>query len=173
MSRHLHTQSASYWVEQLGLARHPEGGWFRESYRSSELIPCNALPDRFDEQRCFSTTIYFLLEGSDISALHRLKSDEIWHFYEGASLAVQVIEPEGRHYTLQLGRDLEGGEQLQAVVPAGCWFGAELSGSGEYALVGCSVAPGFDFNDFEMASGEELLLLFPQHETLIKRMTRG
>ena len=173
MSRHPHTHSASYWVEQLALTRHPEGGWFRESYRSAELIPCSALPERFDEERSFSTAIYFLLEGGEISALHRLKSDEIWHFYEGASLVVQIIEPEGNHYTLQLGRDLDRGEQLQAVVPAGCWFGAELIGFGMYTLVGCCVAPGFDFNDFEMASGEELIALFPQHEALIRRMTRG
>ncbi|MFH1027655.1 MAG: cupin domain-containing protein [Pseudomonadota bacterium] len=173
MSRQPNPHSTSYWIEQLGLARHPEGGWFRESYRSAELIPASALPDRFDEQRCFSTAIYFLLEEGDISALHRLKSDEIWHFYDGASLAVHVIEPDGKHYTLLLGHDLDGGEQLQAIVPAGCWFGAELAGSGEHALVGCSVAPGFDFNDFEMASGEELIALFPQHEGLISRMTRG
>lgn len=168
-----HTYSASYRIEQLSLARHPEGGWFRETYRSTEFIPRGALPDRFDEQRSISTAIYFLLEEGEISALHRLKSDEIWHFYEGAPLAVQVIEPDGRHYTLLLGSDPDRGEQFQAVVPAGCWFGAELSGCGEYALVGCSVAPGFDYNDFEMACCEELTALFPQHEALIRRLTRG
>lgn len=166
-------QSASSLIEQLHLTRHPEGGWFRESYRSAGSFPASALPDRFGGQRTFSTAIYFLLEKGDFSALHRLKSDEIWHFYDGAPLAVQVIAPDGAHYTLLLGRNLEAGEQLQAVVPAGCWFGAELTGSGGYVLAGCTVAPGFDFNDFEMAGRSELTTLFPQHEALIRRMTRG
>lgn len=164
---------AAFWIKQLGLVRHPEGGWFRESYRSAETIPRSGLPARFDEKRTFATAIYFLLEQGDISALHRLKSDEIWHFYVGASLTVHVIDPDGKHGETMVGRDVEAGEQLQAVVPADCWFGAELAGDGDYALVGCTVSPGFDFNDFELASRDDLTALFPGHAALIQRLTRG
>ncbi|HEY3308267.1 MAG TPA: cupin domain-containing protein [Desulfuromonadaceae bacterium] len=166
-------RNSAYWISKLDLARHPEGGFFKESYRSAEVIPLCGLPERFDEERSFSTAIYFLLNGDDISALHRIKSDELWHFYDGVSLALQIIDLQGSHYSILLGRDLEKGEQLQAVVPAGCWFGAELADSDDYALVGCSVAPGFDFNDFELATNTELVALFPQHEALIGRLTRS
>ena len=159
-------------VGQLDLARHPEGGWYRESYRSAEDIPADALPERFGGRRSYSTSIYFLLELGDISALHRIKSDELWHFYCGAPLAVQVITPAGVHLQMKLGRDMAAGESFQAMVPAGSWFGAEMPGEGAYALVGCSVAPGFDFADFEMADRERLLRQFPQHAQLIRRLTR-
>ena len=159
-------------VRRLQLTRHPEGGWFRESYRSAECIPAEALPERFHGPRSFSTSIYFLLERGDFSALHRIKSDEIWHFYCGASLTVQVITPEGEHRQLKLGCRLAAGESFQATVPAGCWFGAELPAEGDYSLVGCTVAPGFDFADFEMAAGGELLGRFPEHAEMIGRMTR-
>ena len=166
-------RDSAYWIGKLDLVRHPEGGFFKESYRSAEVIPLCGLPERFDEERSFSTAIYFLLNRDDISALHRIKSDELWHFYDGHPLTLQVIDPCGGHYSILLGRDLEKGERLQAVVPAGCWFGAELAGGGDYALVGCSVAPGFDFNDFELAAKTELAALFPQHEALIGRLTRS
>jgi hypothetical protein len=168
-----HHHSAAYWIEHLQLTRHPEGGWFRETYRAAEFIPEPGLPTRFQGSRPFSTAILFLLERGDVSALHRLKSDEVWHFHEGVPLAVQVLDPDGRHYTLLLGRNPEMGEQLQAVVPAGCWFGAEPAGSGAFSLVGCTVAPGFDFADFEMARRNELAALFPGHWGLIERLTRG
>ncbi len=167
--------TAAELIERLNLARHPEGGWYRESYRSSETIAAEALPERFGGQRSFCTSIYFLLERGDFSALHRIKSDEIWHFYCGAGLTVQVITPAGEHQELKLGRDLAAGDSLQAVAPAGCWFGAELpgegEGEGEYALVGCTVAPGFDFADFEMADRDRLLGRFPEHARLIGRLT--
>jgi predicted cupin superfamily sugar epimerase len=161
---------AAYWIAHLELVRHPEGGWFRETYRAPETIPASGLPTRFDGGRSLSTAIFFLLEQGDVSALHRLKSDEMWHFYEGAPLAVHVIAPDGAYREILLGRDAEQGEQLQAVVPAGCWFGAEPRG--EFSLVGCTVAPGFDFNDFEMARRGDLALRFPGHGPLIVRLTR-
>jgi len=164
-------RNAEFWIDTLGLARHPEGGWFRETYRSSESIPSEALPDRFQGLRPFCTAIYFMLKRGDFSALHRIKSDEIWHFHEGAPLTVHVLTPTGEQYGIRLGRDADNGERFQAVVPAGCWFGAETFG--EFSLVGCTVAPGFDFRDFEMADRANLASIFPQHIPFINRLTRN
>jgi uncharacterized protein len=160
-------------VELLNLIRHPEGGWFRESYRSAEVIPAAFLPERFAGERSYCTSIYFLLKRGDMSALHRIKSDELWHFHAGTGLTVHVITPEGERLQLKIGRDLAAGEAFQAMVPAGCWFGAEVTGAGEYCLVGCTVAPGFDFADFEMAGRDELLRRYPAHAEMIRRMTRA
>jgi predicted cupin superfamily sugar epimerase len=168
-----HHRTAAYWIDRLGLSRHPEGGWFRETYRSSETIPRAWLPARFPGARSISTAILFLLESGDISALHRLKSDEVWHFHDGLPVRVHVITPEGEYREILLGRDPEAGEQFQAVVEAGCWFGSEPAGNGGFSLVGCTVAPGFDFSDFEMAARAGLTALFPRHEALIRRLTRG
>jgi predicted cupin superfamily sugar epimerase len=158
---------------QLQLLPHPEGGWYRESYRSAVNIAAAALPESFDGVRCVSTAIYFLLERGDISILHRIKSDELWHFYAGASLTVHVIDPAGEYRKLELGSDIAAGAQFQAVVPAGCWFGAEMSAWGEFALVGCTVAPGFDFADFEMGERGELMRRYPQHAVIISRLTKA
>jgi uncharacterized protein len=168
----MHAATAHELIANLGLVRHPEGGWFRESYRSTQTVPAVALSERFDGSRVFSTAIYFLLEEGDISALHRIKSDELWHFYAGSPLVIHVILPDGRYQLLHLGSDHAAGERYQAVVPAGCWFGAELTGK-QFALVGCTVSPGFDFADFEMAERVQLSERYPQHAELIARMTRG
>lgn len=168
----MYTHTAAYWIEQLQLTRHPEGGWFRETYRAAETIPEAGLPTRFQGERAFATAIHFLLERDDFSALHRLKSDEMWHFYGGAPLTVHLITPDGQYRPFRLGRDPGKGERFQAVAPAGCWFGAEVADSGEFALVGCTVAPGFDFGDFEMGNQSDLAELFPQHEALIGRLAR-
>ena len=162
--------TAADWINHLHLNRHPEGGWFVESYRATETIPAEALPARFEGARSFSTAIHFLLEQGDFSALHRLKSDEMWHFYAGLPLTVHIITPAGEYREIRLGAAPELGECFQAFVPAGCWFGAESCG--EYSLVGCTVAPGFDFSDFEMAGRTALTAIFPQHAALITRMTR-
>lgn len=158
-------------ITGLELVRHPEGGWFRETYRSSETVSAQALPERFSGSRAFSTAICFLLEAGDISALHRIKSDEIWHFYAGSTLLIHCIVPDGGYQALRLGPNPAAGERFQAVVPAGCWFGAELAEEG-FALVGCTVSPGFDFSDFEMAEAEQLCCRYPQHTELITRMTK-
>lgn len=159
-------------IEQLELVKHPEGGWYRETYRSDEVIQKTALPCRFANDRTVSTAIYFLLQSGDISALHRIKSDEIWHFYSGESLIVHVITPQGEYYPLNLGSNITAGETFQCVVPAGCWFGAEVSGFG-YSFVGCTVAPGFDFADFEMGNRDDLLKEFPNHKEIVQRLTRS
>ena len=158
-------------ITNLGLTRHPEGGWFRETYRSSEILDAAALPDRFNGPRFVSTAIYYLLEPGDFSALHRIKSDEIWHFYAGGPLCIHVIAPDGHYQAVLMGADPVAGQQFQFVVPAGCWFGAEPVGDGA-ALVGCTVAPGFDFADFELADRKLLLQLYPAHAELIQRLTK-
>jgi predicted cupin superfamily sugar epimerase len=161
-----------HWIELLQLRPHPEGGYFRETYRSAETIAKDALPARFGGDRAFSTAIYYLLAGSDFGALHRIRQDEVWHYYDGAGLTVHVIDPGGNYSAIRLGRDLPAGEVPQAVVPAGHWFGATVTDSRSYGLAGCMVAPGFDFADFEMPSRQELLALFPQHREVIVRLTR-
>lgn len=166
-------EPAAYWIDRLGLERHPEGGYFRETYRSDETVDGQALPDRFGGARAFCTAIYFLLEGRDFSAFHRIRSDEIWHFYAGAPLTIHVIAPAGAYSAAVLGRGVETGETFQTVVKAGCWFGALVSDATSYSLVGCTVAPGFAFEDFELASRHELLARYPQHSVLIERLTRG
>lgn len=157
-------------VKGLNLTRHPEGGWYREIYRSDGTIPGKLLPGQPAGNRSFCTAIYFLLERGDISALHRIKSDELWHFYAGAALTVHVITPDGEYSPLRLGRDMAAGESFQAVVPAGCWFGAESDG--DFSLVGCTVAPGFDFADFAMGEPEFLLRRYPAHAGIIRRLTQ-
>lgn len=154
-------KSAKYWIGKLNLIKHPEGGWFREVYRSGEIASESCLPKEFNGDRNFSTSIYFLLEKEDISVLHRIKSDEIWHFYDGGS-DVEIISL--KNGTLQkqfLGREFDKGENLQVVVPKNTWFGARLINQKSYALVGCTVSPGFDFNDFEIA-GNSLLREYPE-----------
>ncbi len=163
--------TAQLLIQSLGLQPHPEGGFFREVYRSSEFLPHHALPERFSGDRCFATSIYFLLRSSDFSAFHRIRSDEIWHFYEGSALQLYVIESDGNLHTFTLGRNIMRGEVFQAVVPAGCWFGAKVTAPDSFALVGCSVAPGFDFADFELAQRERLMASYPQHQRLIEALT--
>lgn len=165
------TTTAAALIGALGLIKHPEGGWFRETYRSAGQIPGTALPEYFDGPRSCCTAIYFLLEQGDCSALHRIKSDELWFFHGGASLTIHLLAADGSHAAIRLGAAIETGEVLQATVPAGTWFGAEVNGAGEYALVSCTVAPGFDFADFEMADRNILLAQYPKHKTLINRLT--
>jgi uncharacterized protein len=165
-------KDASYWIEKLQLERHPEGGYFRQTYRSDIQIAAEALPARFSGARTASTAIYFLLGGNDFSAFHRLRSDEIWHFYAGSGLIVHVIDPAAEYSRIHLGSDAENGEALQAVVGAGCWFGSELADRSSFALVGCTVSPGFDFEDFELGKRLELVRCYPQHRRIIERLTR-
>lgn len=163
---------AAYWIAKYNLLPHREGGYYVETYRSKELVNASALPERFDGDRVFSTGIYFLLESKDFSAFHRIKSDEMWHFYAGEMLEIFVIDPDTeRLETIRLGSNPENGEAFQAVVPAGSWFASRPGLESSYSLVGCTVAPGFDFEDFEMADRGVLSALFPQHASLISALT--
>ncbi len=165
--------TAQDWIEGLQLRRHPEGGWFRETYRSEEVLSKAALPPRFDADRAFSTAIYFLLDGEvNFPLCIESSSDEMFHFYDGSALTLHVIDPVGNYATVQVGRDLAAGELPQAVVRAGCLFGATVNDRGSYALVGCTVAPGFDFADFAMPGRDDLCRQFPQHRQVIERLTR-
>ena len=162
-------KDANYWIDKLELRCHPEGGYFKETYRSHEVIPKNALPDRFTGDRVFSTCIYFLLNKRNFSAFHIIKQDEIWHFYEGSSLTLHIIDQEGTYSALNLGREIDNGESLQAVVKAGCLFAAAIDNPETFSLVGCTVAPGFEFADFEMPDRNKLVRLHPEHRELIER----
>ena len=163
--------TAADWIARLGLARHPEGGWFRQTYRALEEHGANALPARFGGARAFSTAIYFLLEQGDVSHLHRLAADELWFFHAGGPLLVHAIDAAGELVTQILGEAPERGESFQAMVEAGSWFGAELAAGAPYALVSCTVAPGFDFADFELAERAALVGLHPRQRALIERLT--
>lgn len=166
-------KKASYWVEKYNLVPHPEGGFYAETYRSCDKIAKAALPAGFTGARSFSTGIYFLLESSNFSAFHKIRSDEMWHFYQGEALEIFVIYPDaGQLEVIRLGNDPDKGETFQAVVPAHTWFASRPASGSEYALVGCTVSPGFDFEDFEMADRDTLKASFPQHQKLIEELTR-
>lgn len=165
-------KDARYWIEKLRMEPHPEGGYFRQTYRAGLMIGAEALSQGFSGARAASTAIYFLLEGGNFSAFHRLRSDELWHFYAGSPLCVEVIQLRGEHSSILLGSDPEEGQVFQAVVPAGCWFASHVADWKGWALVGCTVAPGFDFADFEMGKRAELLREYPQHREMIARLTR-
>ncbi|MER3482543.1 MAG: hypothetical protein C4332_04720 [Meiothermus sp.] len=164
-------RDARFWIEHLGLEPHPEGGYYRQSYKSGEII--DDLPERYAGPRAFSTAIYFLLQHPNFSAFHRIASDELWHFYAGSPLTVWIISPEGALSTLRLGPNPEQGQSFQGVSPAGSWFASAPDEPGSWALVGCTVAPGFDFADFELAERDKLAAEYPQHRELIERLTRG
>jgi predicted cupin superfamily sugar epimerase len=165
-------RSAADWVRDLGLIPHPEGGHYWEVYRSAELVPLVGLPSRYPGPRPFVTSIYFLLRSGEISAFHRLRSDEIWNFYQGSPLVLTIISPSGELDQVRLGPQNEAGEVWQTVVSAGHWFGAIVLEPDSFSLVGCAVAPGFDFADFELGRRSNLLRLFPQHKSSIMKLTR-
>jgi uncharacterized protein len=152
-------------IKFLGLKPHPEGGYYRESYRSPGTIP------GFTPPRAFSTAIYYLLVQGSISKLHRLSADEIFHFYKGDPLTWVLLGPGGTLKKIILGQDLKKNHQPQMVVPAGTWFGGSLNPGGNYALMGTTVAPGFEFKDFEIGKREELLKAFPRAEKEIFELT--
>jgi len=157
-------------VLMLGLEPHPEGGYYRELYRSDEQIPAAGLPGRYEGPRACSTGIYYLLRTGDRSRLHRVRSDELWHYYDGDPVTLHVLHEDGSHQRIILGPPPEG-EGWQIAVRHDVWFGAETEGPAGYALVGCTVAPGFDYADFELADPDALLARFPQHAELIRRLS--
>jgi predicted cupin superfamily sugar epimerase len=161
------TAPAEAWIARLGLVRHPEGGWYRETYRATETLAAAALPPRFGAPRAISTAIYYLLRAGERSALHRIKSDEVWHHYAGDPVTLWLFGPAAEARTLVLG----GEGEPQAIVPAGAWYGARLGDGGAWALMGGTVAPGFDFADFELAERAALLARWPGHHAAIEALT--
>ncbi len=170
------TRNARYWIEKLGLKEHPEGGYFRETFRSDVNLYVKGMG-----RRSASTAIYYLLEKGQRSVFHRIKSDELWHFYAGSPLRLYVIDGKRRGggrgskeektmiAAVTLGPDPDSGQALQAAVRAGYWFAAESAGS--YSLVGCTVAPGFDFDDWQVGSRGYLVKRYPRHAALIERLS--
>lgn len=148
-------------AKMLDLKPHPEGGYYRETYRSAE---------KFGSRSC-STAIYFLLTPGNFSALHRIRSDELWHFYSGDPITVVEVTSNGAKKTT-LGTDIKAGQTPQYVSPAGTWFGSYLNDGGKWALVGCTVSPGFEFADFEVGKRIELLKSFPNSKKEIEALTR-
>ena len=159
-------------IRSLNLTKHPEGGYYREIYRSNEFIPVEVLENRKNTKKPYrniSTSIYYLLVNSDVSLFHRIKSDEIWHFYQGSPLILHILDEEKQEYrNITLGKDLV----FQVVVPKNVWFSAEILDKSSYSLIGCTVSPGFEFEDFEIAKSQNLISKFPQWENLIKKFTK-
>lgn len=163
--------TAEEMIKMLGLKPHPaEGGYFRETYRSGDTLGPDCLPPRYSGERPVSTAIYYLITPSSFSSLHRLKTDEIFHFYAGDPVVLLLLCPGGEGRTVILGPDIGGGQVPQAVVPMGCWQGALLADGGSCALLGTTVAPGFDFADYEQGDAEALSRKYPDFRSLIGRL---
>jgi uncharacterized protein len=163
---------ADYWINKLQLTRHIEGGSYYRTYCSGVLIDQKQLPPGFHGPRPASTAIYFLLQKDQFSAIHRIASDELWHFYYGDPLLVYEIDEAGNLTEHLLGNNPENNECFQCTVKAGSWFGSKIKKGGGYSLVGCTVSPGFDFDEFELGEREALLQLYPQHAGIITALTR-
>ena len=159
-------------IEKYQLIAHPEGGYYRSTYRAELVLPASSLPSTFGGERPVSTAIYFLLEAGDFSAFHRIKSDECWHFYKGDPLWIHCLYPEGAYHRFTLGAGDEADQHSQLVVPAGTWFASEPASGSAYSFVGCTVSPGFDFADFEMASAARLAATYPACQDLISARCR-
>lgn len=165
-------KKAQDWINALQMLPHPEGGFYKETYRSNENLSQDKLPHRYDGQRSLGTSIYFLLNKENRSHFHRLRSDEMWHYHQGGVVVIHMISENGILRSQKLGTDIASGQHLQVVIPRGTWFAAEVI-RGEYILVGCTVVPGFAFEDFELADRQSLSSAYPQHQTLIKRFTKS
>lgn len=155
-------QEIAYWVEKLEMLPHPEGGFYKETYRSETTIP--------GSNRQLMTGIYFLLTSDNVSRFHRIKSDEIWFYHAGSPLLVHTLDENG-HTENPVGLDFLAGQAPQFLVPKNTIFGSSVLQENSYSLVSCVVAPGFDFEDFELFTREELLSLFPEHAAIIERLT--
>jgi uncharacterized protein len=154
-------------IKKLKLKKHPEGGYYSETYRSQISIKKNHLPKKFGSDRNLKTSIYFLLHGNNFSSFHRLKADEVWHFYSGVPLNIYVIQKNGKLKKIVLGKN----HLYQAVIEAEQWFAAEVTEPKSYSLVGCTVSPGFDYRDLELGKKENLIEIYPHLKKLIERLT--
>jgi predicted cupin superfamily sugar epimerase len=152
-------------IQKLNLKQHPEGGYYGETYRSTQLVT-----HKNGASRSISTAIYFLLEGNNKSHFHRIQSDELWFFHQGAPLEIIFIENSQIHTTI-VGNDIDDGQTPQICIPANTWFGAKVTDEKDYSLVSCTVAPGFDFLDFELAERNALLHEFPHLQDIILELT--
>jgi hypothetical protein len=160
-------------ISELKLQPHPEGGYFRETYRSKGEIDADSLSEKYTGSRNYSTCIYFMLTSEKFSAFHRIRQDEIWHFYDGSPILLHMISPEGNYTYQKIGINFEQKEVPQFIVPGGTWFAAEVMKKESFSLIGCTVSPGFSFDDFELKSRGELTSLFPKHNAIIERLTHA
>ena len=157
-------KAALHIIKKLGLQKHPEGGYFKETYRSDTRVNTKG----YNGSRHAATAIYYLLIGDQFSAFHRMKSDEIWHHYAGGSLILYAIDNR-KLAKINLGK--REGETFQAVVKAGAWFAASLNDKKSFCLLGCTVSPGFEYGDWELGKREELIRMYPRHKDIIKQHT--
>lgn len=153
-------------VKQYNLIEHPEGGWYKEVYRSDSVTKNDN-----EENRNLLTSIYFLLTDKNCSKFHSIESDELWYYHAGSGFTVHCLSPEGAYYTIKIGPNFEQGEVYQAVVPKGTIFGSTVEQNNSYSLVGCAVSPGFDFKDFKLYSNEELQNRYPSQHNIINKLT--
>jgi predicted cupin superfamily sugar epimerase len=156
-------REAARLVKKLGLERHPEGGHFRQTYESDLQVSIEG----YGGPRRAGTAIYYLLDGNEFSAFHRIKSDEIWHHYAGGPVTLYAIGGDGRLSKVKMSKGTP-----QAVIKANTWFAAALDGKRSYCLLGCTVSPGFHYDDFELARRDDLVRTYPQHKRLIERYTK-
>lgn len=157
---------AKQWIDALEMEQHPEGGYYKSSFISENQMEFHS----HNGERALYTSIYFLLGSRDVSHFHRLKSDEIWYFHAGSALTVHIIDDKGEYRQEKLGLGIAEGEKLQVMVKKGSIFGSTVDREGSFSLVGCMVAPGFDFKDFELFTQKQLLKDYPQHQKIIKRL---
>ena len=160
-------------IEQFELEPHPEGGFFKETYRSDGTIPPNALDPDIEGERNYCTGIFFLLSSSDFSDFHKINQDEMWHFYKGSPLKIHMIAPNGDYSYAIVGNAYEKDQAPQFTVPAKYWFAAEVLEPDSFSFVGCTVSPGFDFKDFVLPTRKSLIDLFPKHDALISKFTKS
>ena len=149
-----------------------EGGYYRETYRAPIRLPAAALPDHYRTDKALSTAIYYLLTPQTFSALHRLPSDELFHFYLGSPVQMLQLWPDGQGRIVTLGSEVLAGQSPQVMVPRGVWQGSCLLPGGSYALLGTTMAPGFDFADYEPGNAEQLIAAYPAYAELIRQLTR-
>ncbi|AJS59773.1 cupin domain-containing protein [Paenibacillus sp. IHBB 10380] len=161
---------AKYYVTKLGLDPHPEGGYYKRTFESKEQTSDRELTVNFDGKRNLYTSIFFLLGSNDISHFHRLKSDELWYYHAGSPLTVHIIDENGDYKEFKLGINLDLGEVPQVQVPKNSTFGSSVTDEDTFSLVGCMVSPGFDFQDFELFTQDELLSKYPQHKDIIMKL---
>ncbi|MFJ7678648.1 cupin domain-containing protein [Peribacillus sp. NPDC097198] len=161
---------ANYYVTKLGMEPHPEGGFYKRTFESEERTSDQELSVEFEGKRKLYTSIFFLLGSTDISHLHRLKSDELWYYHAGSPLTIHVIDENGDYKERKLGINLDEGEVPQVLVPKNSIFGSSVREEDTFSLVGCMVSPGFEFQDFELFTQEELLSKYPQHREVIMKL---
>ena len=161
---------SQYFISKLGLEPHPEGGYYKETFKSTEMISDQELTVDFDGKRKLYTSIYFLLTSNNISHFHRIKSDELWYYHAGSSLTIHIIDEKGEYTEIKLGLNIDKGEVPQALVPKNSIFASSVMEEETFSLVGCMVSPGFEFKDLELFTQDDLLSQYPSYKDVIMKL---